>query len=104
MPKAISDADGGVGGFVMDGIPAVCSEHVREQAITGQRKGIATAVRQQVQWDSQDTCSHHGASHAAGGRRRGLVWHLAGIIRPAEQGECLQAESGSRVLGSGGAN
>ena len=53
----------------------------------------------QFQWDSRDnTCSHHGASHAAGGR------HLAGIIRPAEQGECLQAESGSRVLGSGGAN
>ena len=81
MPKAIGDADGGVGGFVMDGIPATCSEHVRGQATTRQRKGIATAVRQQVQWDSQDTCSHHGASHAAGGKAS-----RSGIIRPAEQG------------------
>ena len=67
--------------------------------------GLTGETAKQFQWDSRDnTCSHHGASHAAGGRRRGLVWHLAGIIRPAEQGECLQAESGSRVLGSGGAN
>lgn len=85
--------------FVMDGIPAICSEHVPGQAITRQRKGIATAVRQQFQWDSQDTCSHHGASHAAAGGRQAS---RCGIISQSGQANraCLQAESGLRVLGS----
>jgi hypothetical protein len=64
----------GVGGCVMDGIPTICSEHVRREAV----EMIATAaVRQQFQWDSQDTCSsHHGASHAAGGSVAfSHLWH-----------------------------
>jgi hypothetical protein len=72
--------------FVMDGIPAVCSEHVPGQAIMRQSKAISTAVRQQFQWDSQDTCSHHGASHAAAGGRQASRCGIISQARRTGQG------------------
>ena len=60
--------------FVMDGIPAICSEHVRGRAITRQRKGICHSGETAV---SMGFTRHVQPSRyvARSGRKGVAVWH-----------------------------
>ena len=70
----------------MDGIPAICSEHVRGRAITRQRKGICHSGETAVSMGFTRHVQPSRCVARCGGRQTGIaVWHHQSV-RPGEQG------------------